>query len=293
MTRKDEGAAHEQAVASNSTSVNNDLVHAEDRSHGNASADPNPNPNPNPESHPNLNALPKIQALFGKQEGITPVWNAITVDVEDYFQVAAFEKAIDRDSWSTIECRVQNNVDRILQTFDDKGVKATFFTLGWVGIRFPEMLRRIVAEGHELASHGWDHVRLGNFTPEQFRADVLRTKETLEHHSGVAIKGYRAPNYSVAKSNLWVHDVLLETGHSYSSSIAPIHYKHYGLPDAPRVPHFRKNSVEVEQGTAGSILEIPITTLKVGKRNIPCGGGGWFRLYPYYLPAAKDRIYPI
>ena len=275
MSREDEGAAYKQAATLSSESANDALVH-----NGNTAHDI-----PNVELHPNssLEALPEIHTLFGKAAGIKPVWNAMTVDVEDYFQVSAFEKSIERDSWNSIECRVQNNVDRILQTFNDKGIKATFFTLGWVGIRFPDMLRRIVGEGHELASHGWDHERLVNFTPEQFRIDVLRTRETLEHHTGVVVKGYRAPGYSVAESNLWVHDVLLETGHKYSSSIAPIKYKQYGLPDAPRFPHFRKNSVEVDQGTADSILEVPITTLKIGKRNIPCGGGGWFRLYPYYM----------
>ena len=241
--------------------------------------------------HPTLTTLPRVKSLFDSNQWITPVCNAMTVDVEDYFQVSAIENFIARESWNKLECRVQNNVDQILDTFNEKGVKATFFTLGWVGKRFPSMLRRIVAEGHELASHGWDHVRLVKFTPEQFRVDVERAKATLEQLTGIEVRGYRAPSYSVAKSNLWVHDVLLETGHTYSSSIAPIQYKEYGLPDAPRFSHYRKDKQEVLQGTPGSILEVPITTVRMGSRNIPCGGGGWFRLYPYRFSRwALERV---
>lgn len=219
----------------------------------------------------------------GSAQNLAVSRNAMTVDVEDYFHVAAFENNIARDSWNKLECRVQNNVDKILRSFAEKNVKGTFFTLGWVGERYPEMLRRIVAEGHELASHGWDHIRLFEMTPGQFRADVIRAKEMLEQQAGVKINGYRAPCYSVAESNLWVHDILLETGHTYSSSIAPIKYKEYGLPNAPRFSHYRRAKKVVDAETKDSILEIPITTIKIGNRNFPCGGGGWFRLYPYRL----------
>lgn len=231
----------------------------------------------------NLGNVPQAYNSTAATQSASVFRNAMTVDVEDYFHVAAFENYIARDSWNKLECRVQNNVDKILNAFDEKGVKGTFFTLGWVAERYPDMLRRIVAQGHELASHGWDHIRLVKMTPEQFRADVIRAKDLLEQEAGVRINGYRAPCYSVAETNLWVHDILLETGHTYSSSIAPIKYEEYGIPDAPRFAHYRRDEVEVAPGIQDSILEVPITTIKIGNRNIPCGGGGWFRLYPYRL----------
>jgi len=171
--------------------------------------------------------------------------NAMSVDVEDYFQV-----------------------------FSAAGVKGTFFTLGWIATRFPDMTRRIVDEGHELASHGWEHVRVVNHTRAQFSEDVRRTKELLEDITGAQVKGYRAASYSINASNTWAHDVLVEQGYLYSSSIAPIKHDLYGIPDAPRFAH--------ERGNHG-ILEIPVSTVMIGKRNVPCGGGGWFRLYPYAL----------
>ena len=200
--------------------------------------------------------------------------NALTVDVEDYFQVSAFDPFIDRSDWDTFPSRVESRTDLILSMFDEAGVKGTFFTLGWVATRFPQMIKRICDQGHELASHGWEHTRLTFMEPEQFRDDVRRTKEVLEDLSGQPVKGYRAPSYSIDHHNDWAHDILAETGHLYSSSVAPINHDLYGIPDAPRFAHRR--------GTA-QLLEIPISTVAMGRKNWPCGGGGWFRLYPYWL----------
>jgi len=198
--------------------------------------------------------------------------NALTVDVEEYFQVAAFETTIPRSHWDGTESRVELNMGQVLDMVGRRGVKATFFVLGWIAERHTALVRRIVAEGHELASHGYDHTRVHNFTPEQFRADVVRTKAILEDIGGVQVRGYRAPSYSINGKNLWALDVLQETGHVYSSSIYPIRHDLYGMPDAPRFPfRFRPDG----------ILEIPVTTVRMGGRNYPCGGGGYFRLLPY------------
>jgi len=201
------------------------------------------------------------------------ICNAMTVDVEDYFQVSAFEGHIDRAQWDTLPCRVETNTDRILALFEAAGVRATFFTLGWVAERYPALVQRIVDGGHELASHGYSHIRVTQQLPAEFRADVEKTKKLLEDISGVAVKGYRAASYSIGADNLWALDELAEAGYRYSSSIYPVHHDLYGMPEAPRFA-FRP------RGEAG-ILEVPITTLRLGSRNLPCGGGGFFRLYPY------------
>jgi polysaccharide deacetylase family protein (PEP-CTERM system associated) len=198
--------------------------------------------------------------------------NALTVDVEEHFQVAAFEKTILRTSWDSVESRVEFSTGRVLDLFESRAVRGTFFVLGWIAERHPELVRRIVKEGHELASHGYDHSRVHNLTPEQFRADVVRTKAILEDIGGLQVRGYRAPSYSINERNLWALDVLQEAGHVYSSSIYPIRHDLYGMPDAPRFP-FRFRS--------DGILEIPVTTVRMGGRNYPCGGGGYFRLLPY------------
>lgn len=203
---------------------------------------------------------------------ITSPRNALTVDVEEYFQVAAFERTIPRDRWDTAESRVEFSTGRVLDLFADRGVKGTFFVLGWIAERHRGMVRRIIADGHEVASHGYDHTRLHHFTPDQFRDDVLKTRKILEDVTGVTIRGYRAPSYSINARNLWALDVLQETGHVYSSSIYPIVHDLYGMPEAPRFP-FRIRP--------DAILEIPVTTVRVGGRNYPCGGGGYFRLLPY------------
>ena len=200
------------------------------------------------------------------------VTNAMTVDVEDYFQVSAFEPHVGRSEWDTRPLRVAANMDRILTLFDEHQVKATFFTLGWVAEREPDMVRRIVAEGHELASHGWEHIRVNTQQPADFREDITRTKALLEDIGGVAVNGYRAASYSIGSSNLWALDELADAGYQYSSSIVPIKHDLYGMPEAPR---FAFSAAD------GRLLEIPVTTLPLAGRNINCGGGGWFRLFPY------------
>ncbi len=196
----------------------------------------------------------------------------MTVDVEDYFQVSAFESGVSRSDWDTMECRVQRNTERVLELFAEKKVKATFFTLGWVAERYPDLVREIVAQGHELGSHSWSHARVTSQSPEEFRDDIRRTKHKLEDVSGQPVNGYRAPSYSIGATNLWALDELAEAGYRYSSSIVPIKHDLYGMPDAPRFAF-----------TAASdrLLEIPVTTLVVRGRNINVGGGGWFRFFPY------------
>ncbi|MCB1869996.1 MAG: DUF3473 domain-containing protein [Gammaproteobacteria bacterium] len=206
----------------------------------------------------------------------------MTVDVEDYFQVSAFEPYIDKADWDRIPCRIEANMERILQLFADKHTKATFFTLGWMAQRYPQMVKKIVEEGHELASHGWEHIRVVNQTPAQFHEDIKKTKQLLEDLSGKPVTGYRAASYSIGENCLWAHDVLADTGYEYSSSIVPIRHDLYGIPDAPRFAY---------RTAMGRLLEIPITTVKLGGRNISCGGGGWFRLFPYTFSRwAMDRV---
>lgn len=206
------------------------------------------------------------------------ITNAMTVDVEDYFQVSAFEKHIDKSQWDTLQHRVADNTERILDLFAQHQVKATFFTLGWVAERYPAVVKRIVAEGHELASHGYEHIRVTEQTPEQFRADIKKTKRLLEDMAGQAVIGYRAASYSIGAKNLWALRILEEEGHLYSSSIYPVKHDLYGMPSAPRFAFHPDNTQ--------NLLELPITTLKIPGKNIPCGGGGFFRLYPYLFSKA-------
>ena len=198
--------------------------------------------------------------------------NAMSVDVEEYFQVAAFERQIRREDWGGYPSRVAYSTGKVLDLFAAKAVRATFFCLGWIAERHPDLVHRIVAEGHELASHGYDHTRVTTMDPARFREDVSRTKRILEDIGGVPVRGYRAPSYSIGADNLWALDVLQETGHLYSSSIYPIRHDLYGMPEAPRFA-FRLR----EQ----SILEIPVTTVELAGNNLPAGGGGYFRLLPY------------
>lgn len=197
--------------------------------------------------------------------------NALTIDVEDYFQVSAFDSIITRNDWDSIKPRVEANTDRLLQLFADTGATATFFTLGWVAQRFPGLMRRIVEQGHELASHGMMHYRASEQAPDVFRKDVSDTKKLLEDLGGCQVIGYRAPSFSVTKQNTWVYEVLADLGYRYSSSVYPVKHDHYGIPDAPRSlyqPH-------------ADIVEIPMSTLPLMGKNIPVSGGGFFRLYPY------------
>ncbi|MBX3637665.1 MAG: DUF3473 domain-containing protein [Rubrivivax sp.] len=201
------------------------------------------------------------------------ITNALTIDVEDYFQVSAFAPYIRRDEWDARECRVERNVDRILALLAEREVQATFFTLGWVAERYPQLVRRIVAGGHELASHGYGHQRASDLDEAGFRDDVVRAKGLLEDIGGAPVLGYRAPSFSIGHGNLWAFDVLAGTGHRYSSSIYPIAHDHYGMPDAPRFAH----------RTASGLLEVPVTTLRMAGRNWPSSGGGYFRLLPYAM----------
>jgi len=202
-----------------------------------------------------------------------PLRNAMTIDVEDYFQVSAFAPYIARADWEARECRVERNVDRILALLAESETRATFFTLGWVAQRYPQLVRRIVAGGHELASHGYGHERASDLSPQDFRADVSRAKQLLEDIGGQAVQGYRAPSFSIAEGNLWAFDVLQEAGYRYSSSVYPIRHDHYGMPDSPRFAY------PVREG----LLEVPVTTLRLRGRNLPSSGGGYFRLLPYAL----------
>ena len=201
------------------------------------------------------------------------VINAMSVDVEDYFQVSAFERHIDKSQWDALPHRVAENTHRILDIFAERQTKATFFTLGWVAERYPALIQRIVAEGHELASHGYEHIRVSAQTPEQFRSDIRKTKQLLEDMGGQAVIGYRAASYSIGAGNLWALTLLEEEGYRYSSSIYPVKHDLYGMPSAPRFAFHPENTAH--------LLEVPITTLKILQKNMPCGGGGFFRLYPY------------
>lgn len=201
------------------------------------------------------------------------ICNSMTVDVEDYFQVSAFEKHIAREDWGSMECRVEHNIERILALFDKQGIKATFFVLGWMAERYPAMVRQLHNSGHEVASHGYEHVRVVNQTPQAFREDILRTRKLLEDTIGAPVVGYRAASYSIGRDNLWALDELQETGHLYSSSIYPIRHDLYGMPEAPRFAFRHRDGA--------GLLEIPVSTVQLGKHNYPCGGGGYFRLLPY------------
>ncbi len=199
--------------------------------------------------------------------------NALSVDVEDWFQVGAFETVIDKGDWPRLESRVARNTDAVLDLFGRAGVKATFFTLGWVAERAPEQMRRIVAEGHEIASHGWDHDRVFTLSPEQFRADLRRARAAIEDASGMPVVGYRAPSFSIDARTPWAHPILAEEGYAYSSSVAPVAHDHYGWPDSPR---FAWRPV-----SSSPLIELPVTTAKFGQRTLAAGGGGFFRLLPY------------
>ena len=197
--------------------------------------------------------------------------NAMTIDVEDYFQVSALAPYIARSQWDTLDCRVESNVDRILAMLDEYGAHATFFTLGWVAERYPELIRRIVAGGHELASHGFAHQRATEQNPAAFFSDIQLAKIILEDLTGVEVSGYRAPSFSIGPDNPWAFECIERAGYRYSSSVYPIRHDHYGMPDAPRFAH------DVRE----ALLEVPVTTMRLFGRNWPAGGGGYFRLLPY------------
>jgi polysaccharide deacetylase family protein (PEP-CTERM system associated) len=197
--------------------------------------------------------------------------NALTVDVEDYFQVSAFAAHIPRSSRDDQPCRVEANIDRILGLLAEANVSATFFTLGWIAERYPALVRRLVDGGHELASHGYEHLRASEQSYGSFLADIRLAKAVLEDIAGHAVNGYRAPSFSIGPSNFWAFDCIAEAGYRYSSSIYPIRHDHYGAPDAPRFPYQVRDT----------LLEVPVATVRMLNSNWPAGGGGYFRLLPY------------
>ena len=203
----------------------------------------------------------------------TFISNALTIDVEDYFQVSAFSNIINKQNWDEKECRIEKNIDNIISILDLKKIKATFFTLGWIAERYPSMIKKILMEGHELASHGYAHEKVSEISKSDFYQDVTRAKGILEDIGGKQINGYRAPSFSIAEKNFWAMEILSETGHRYSSSIYPVKHDHYGSPNAPRFPY----------KVFSELLEVPPTTVKLFGRNFPASGGGYFRLLPYSI----------
>ena len=199
--------------------------------------------------------------------------NAMTIDVEDYFQVSAFASTIPREQWGSLPCRVERNIDIALALLDEGNAHATFFTLGWIAERYPAVVRRIVDNGHELASHGYGHQRVSELSRNEFNEDISRAKKILEDLSGSPVIGYRAPSFSIGADNLWALDLLQEAGYQYSSSIYPIRHDHYGMPEAPRFAHYPRGK--------DGMLELPPTTATLLGRNLPAAGGGYFRLLPY------------
>ncbi|AUM00700.1 polysaccharide deacetylase [Rhodocyclaceae bacterium] len=200
-----------------------------------------------------------------------PITNALTIDVEDYFQVSALAPHFPRSQWETVPCRVEANVERILELLARYDTVATFFTLGWIAERYPGLVRRIAAGGHEIASHGYGHERASAQTPETFLADIRLAKAVLEDITGQDVAGYRAPSFSIGRDNPWAHDCIAQAGYRYSSSVYPVRHDHYGMPDAPRFAWRLDNG----------LVEIPVTTTRWLGRNWPAGGGGYFRLLPY------------
>ena len=201
--------------------------------------------------------------------------NAMTVDVEDYFHVGAFENDISRDDWDNLPCRVDRNTRKVLELFERHNVKATFFILGWVCERYPELIKEIHRQGHEIASHSVNHDRVSNLSKSEFVKDIKDSKALLEDTIGEAVIGYRAPSFSIGEKNIWALECLKDAGYVYSSSVYPIKHDHYGIPSAPRFS-FKpfKNS---------GFLEMPVTTFEIFNKKLPCGGGGYFRLLPYGL----------
>ena len=210
---------------------------------------------------------------------MSEICNALSVDVEDYFQVSALAPHIARSEWDRIPCRVERNVETLLGLLAESGSQATFFTLGWIAERYPALVRRIVAAGHELASHGYSHRRATDQSRAEFLEDISRAKSLLEDLGGIEVKGYRAPSFSIGSGNLWAFDCIAEAGYRYSSSVYPIRHDHYGMPDAPRFPYRPRDN----------LLEIPVTTARLLNRNVPAGGGGYFRLMPYALSRSLIR----
>ncbi len=203
-----------------------------------------------------------------------PITNYLTVDVEDYFQVAAFEDVIPTDNWDQYECRVSSNTGSILELFADCGVRATFFIVGWIAERYPDLVLEIDRQGHEIGCHSYRHQKIYDLTPEQFREDTRRAKDILEQIIDKPVYGYRAPSYSITKKSLWALDILAELGFRYDSSIFPVYHDNYGIPDAPRFAYRLEKQ---------NMMEYPISTVQFPGVNLPIAGGGYFRLFPYWF----------
>lgn len=220
-------------------------------------------------------------SVSGHSVSQSAITNAMTIDVEDYFHVSAFEHRFDRSQWDQQECRLERNMETILGLLDQYRIKATFFTLGWVAERYPAVIRSLVESGHELACHSYWHKRASNQHRAEFITEIIDTKKLLEDIGGVTVMGYRAPSYSIGSDNLWAHEELMHAGYRYSSSIYPISHDHYGMPSAPRFAYHPIDDSE--------FLEIPITTSYMFNRRLPAGGGGYFRFFPYTFSRALLR----
>ena len=203
--------------------------------------------------------------------------NALTIDVEDYFQVAALAESIDRKDWSSMEYRAEKNTDELLELLEQKDLRATFFTLGWIAERSPELVRRIQQGGHEIASHGYSHQLVYNQSPDVFREETRKSKAILEDITGEHVFGYRAASYSITAKSRWALDILCEEGFTWDSSIFPVHHDRYGMPGTPHEPY------RLQAPNGGTLLEFPLSTCPVGNYRMPVAGGGYFRLYPYWL----------
>ncbi len=215
----------------------------------------------------------KAQNKMANRPEADKIFNALTIDVEDYFQVSAFAPYISRDGWNQRECRVERNVDRILALLDNQKTLATFFILGWIAERYPSLVRRIAAQGHEIASHGYGHQRASDLNRSEFLSDIRMARHILEDLGGEAVLGYRAPSFSIGAANLWAFDCLADAGYRYSSSVYPIQHDHYGMPNSPRFAYEAK----------ANLVELPVTTVNVFGKNLPASGGGYFRLLPFPL----------
>ena len=226
--------------------------------------------------------MPTTEPAAGAGVNRGRILNAITVDVEEHFQVSAFEGVVDRDQWAGMESRVEANTDRLLELFDRAGVKATFFILGWVAERHPGMVRRISGAGHEIGSHGYSHRLIYNQTPEEFRSETERSKKLLEDSSGAAVLGYRAASFSIVRGNAWALDTLAACGFRYDSSLFPVIHDRYGFRGIPRHP-FR-----LRTPSGATLAEVPPSTLSAGSMTLPVAGGGYLRFYP--LPLTRWAV---
>lgn len=213
--------------------------------------------------------------LASKAGSLKTGQNAFTVDVEEWFQVGAFENTLDRSDWLSLESRVVLQTEKVLEALKRVDVKGTFFCLGWVAERHPVLIQQIVAAGHEIGCHGLDHQRIFTMNQTEFREDLARSKYLIESASGQAINGYRAPSFSLTKETWWVYEELAEAGFKYSSSLYPVKTDHYGADNIPRQPFFPRQALDV--------VEIPMTVYDSPLRRLPASGGGYFRLLPYML----------